>query len=568
MAVNTYDEVPYPSASFPQTHPLRLATMARLFGLNPASPSRCRVLELGCADGANLLPLAEAYPESSFLGLDLSLRQIESGRETIREAGLSNVRLEQVDLLAYDPGEDQFDYIIAHGLYSWVPDAVRERILALCQRALTPLGVAYISYNTLPGWHMRGMIRHMTLYHASQFDHTAERVAQSRALVRFLADSVPTTNNAYGQFLQAELAAMEQWQDGYLRHDLLEDENRAFYFHDFIAGARRHGLQYLSEPDLSSMLAGNLAPAVQETLASFARDLIALEQYMDFLRNRSFRMTLLVREGLTLVRGLDPRALRSCWFGAAARPESPAPDPRPGVREFFRLANGTTFSSVSALFKAMLCVLHEARPNGLTYDQLQQQVRSRLSPQGTSLEAVTGRDREEEAICQQAMVLYGGNLVEVLAEAPAPCGAADAHRPRTTPLMRHQARHHPRHVTNLRHLCVPVDGFSRQVIELLDGHRDRAAVTAALVQRRRDGVFQVPDTGGQVVETDTQWTDFFGSRLPAILDILAQRHFLADAGPARFTVAPVSSGVILPSAESGTEGIPALPLSGAPGTRP
>ena len=115
---------------------------------------------------------------------------------------------------------------------------------------------------------------------------------------------------------------------------------------------------------------------------------------------------------------------------------------------------------------------------------------------------------------------------------------------------------------------MPVDGFSRQVIELLDGHRDRAAVTAALVQRRRDGVFQVPDTGGQVVETDTQWTDFFGSRLPAILDLLAQRHFLADAGPARFTVAPVSSGVILPSAESGTEGIPALPLSGAPGTRP
>lgn len=526
MSANTYDEVPYPSSSFPQTHPLRLATMARLFGLSPASPSRCRVLELGCADGANLIPLAELYPDSEFVGLDLSSRQIEAGREVVRQVGLPNIRLEQGDLLTFDPGEQRFDFIIAHGLYSWVPDSVRERIFALCQQALTSQGVAYISYNTLPGWHMRGMIRHMTLYHASHFEQTSERVAQARALVRFLADAVPAVGSAYGQFLQAELAAMEHWQDGYLRHDLLEDDNRAFYFHEFIRDARRHHLQYLSEPDLSSMLAGNLSPSVQSTLASISRDLIAMEQYMDFLRNRSFRMTLLVRDGLRLERGLDPRLLRTCWFSANAHPVSPAPDTRAGVRETFRLANGTTFSSESALFKTLICLLHEARPNGLRYEDLLGRVRERLSPGGSMLEAVTGRDREEEAVCQQVMMLYGSNLVEVLCEPPVACSPPEVRLPRTTELMKHQARNHPRHVTNLRHLCVPIDGFARQVIELLDGHRDLAAVTAALVQRLRQGVFRVQDTGSAAFETDEQRTAFLAPRVQSVVTLLSQRHFL------------------------------------------
>jgi len=532
MSANTYDELPYPSASFPQSHPVRLATMAHLFGLSPTPPDHSHVLELGCADGANLIPLAQSYPQSTFVGLDLSARQIESGQRVIREVGLTNIELRQGDIRLFDAGDRPFDYIIVHGIFSWVPDDVRESILTLCHRFLAPQGVAYISYNTLPGWHMRGMIRQMMLYHTSELGTTAGRIEQSRALVRFLAESVPTEGNPYGQFLRSELAAMETWQDGYLRHDLLEDDNRAFYFHDFIAQAGRHGLQYLSEPDLSSMLAGNLTPAVQSTLAGISRDLIAMEQYMDFLRNRSFRMTLLVHQGIRLERGLDPRKVRPCWFGATAQPVSPTPDPRAGVRETFRLANGATFSSESALFKAVMCTLHDALPNGLHYGELVTRVRARLAPLSAPSASAIGHDREEEAICQQLLMQYGSGLIDLTSAPWVSCGRQEDPAPATTALMRHQARHDPRHVTNLRHLCVPIDGFSRQVIDLLNGSRSTADVAAVLARRILDGEFRIQDSGGESIATEPELIRFLVPKVESVIKTLAQRNFLI-ASPAQ-----------------------------------
>src|SRR6516165_1854731 len=91
----TYDELPYESYPFVFTHPDTLATAAILFGLNPPPVEACRVLELGCASGGNLLPMAEALPGSHFVGLDLSARQIDAGRQVA-----ATVRLDNLDLRA------------------------------------------------------------------------------------------------------------------------------------------------------------------------------------------------------------------------------------------------------------------------------------------------------------------------------------------------------------------------------------------------------------------------------------------------------------------------------------
>ena len=84
MAETPYDEVRYPGRFYPQTSPERLATLGTLFGLNPAPVDHCRVLELGCGDGGNLLPLAELLPRSSFLGIDLARAAIEHDLDTFR----------------------------------------------------------------------------------------------------------------------------------------------------------------------------------------------------------------------------------------------------------------------------------------------------------------------------------------------------------------------------------------------------------------------------------------------------------------------------------------------------
>ena len=159
-ALNVYDEVLYPPTSFPQTHPNRLATIAFLRGLQPAPINNCRVLELGCGVGSNIVGMAFQLPASEFIGPDLARRPIESGQNFVKELGLSNVTLYQIDVCEADSERfGRFDYIIAHGLYSWVPQPVRDALLKLCARALTPHGVAMISYATYPGGFIEQLIR-------------------------------------------------------------------------------------------------------------------------------------------------------------------------------------------------------------------------------------------------------------------------------------------------------------------------------------------------------------------------------------------------------------------------
>src|SRR6516165_7913322 len=152
----SYDEIPYSNNAFYHTHPDCLATVATLFGMKPAPVQACRVLELGCGRGGNLIPMATSLPTSRFVGIDLSARQIAGGQEAVESLGLTNVELKQLSILDVDSDFGRFDYIICHGVYSWVPAAVQEKILEICAQNLAPSGIAYISYNCYPGWHLRG----------------------------------------------------------------------------------------------------------------------------------------------------------------------------------------------------------------------------------------------------------------------------------------------------------------------------------------------------------------------------------------------------------------------------
>src|SRR5215831_9257249 len=108
--------------------------------MNPAPLDRCRVLELGCGDGGNLIPMAYRLPGSEFVGLDRGERGIEAGRAMARAARVSNIDLRCLDILDTGSELGKFDYIIAHGVYSWVPELVQERLLAICRTHLNPQG--------------------------------------------------------------------------------------------------------------------------------------------------------------------------------------------------------------------------------------------------------------------------------------------------------------------------------------------------------------------------------------------------------------------------------------------
>src|SRR5262245_13926006 len=321
-----YDEVRYTSRPFPQTHPDRLATLATWFGMHPAAVDRCRVLELGCGTGANLIPMALGLPESSFVGVDLATSAIADGQAMASALGLANLDLLALDVRTIPDQFGVFDYIIAHGLFSWVTHDVQEQILEVCTTHLAPDGVVYISYNANPGCHVRTMVREMMLYHVRAISDPQRRVTQALDFAQFLGAALPEAD--YSAFLRVELEELLEWRRDYVFHDDLAPHNEPLYFSQFMDRAQRHGLQYLAEANIFDMQDYGFPPAVREYLrrVESGRGLLDREQYLDFIKNRRFRQTVLCHGQRKLERDVDPAAVRQFYISSQATPESDPPD--------------------------------------------------------------------------------------------------------------------------------------------------------------------------------------------------------------------------------------------------
>jgi SAM-dependent methyltransferase len=227
-----YDEVPYSSFTFPQTRPDRLATLGAFHGLNTASPDKCRVLELGCGDGTNLISFAYILPNSEFVGIDLSATHIEKAEKTAQELGLSNLTFLKEDVMDFSRERfGEFDFIIAHGLFSWVPDFVREKVLQIYAECLTEDGVGYISYNAYPGCHIRQMIWHMMQFHTEKIEDPMAKVNHGVNFLNFLVAASPT-DSLYQTMIKTELSQFAERTAENIFHDDFASLNQPFYFHE------------------------------------------------------------------------------------------------------------------------------------------------------------------------------------------------------------------------------------------------------------------------------------------------------------------------------------------------
>jgi methyltransferase-like protein/SAM-dependent methyltransferase len=471
--VNSYDEVPYESQPFPQSHPDRLATIARLFGMSPPAIDHCHVLELGCAGGGNLIPMAFQLPGSEFVGIDYSRRHVQTAQEVIRDLDLKNIRVEHGSILDVDATWGAFDYIICHGVYSWVTEDVQDKILSICAENLREQGVAYISYNTYPGWHMREMIRRMMIYHTDRFTDPVRKIQQARALIDFLARSVPTKDNAYGLLLKSELEIIKKSRDYYLFHDHLEEHNAPVYFSQFAENMARYPLQYLGEADFHVMLSSGFSEEAKETLKRIAPDMIKAEQYMDFLRNRHFRQTLICRKNVSLKRNLIPEGLKDMLIAANVRPEHTPVDLSPGIRETFHSQRKSTLQTDHPLTKAAFVVMKEHWPQALGMEALFRKVLEKLAIVNPTADMDTEENRN--MLRKDLLQAYTINMVELHTHQP------DFQRgipqsPKLSPLATYQiAKGRP--AVNQRHETVRVDTLAQKLAPYLDGSRNRGQLS-------------------------------------------------------------------------------------------
>ena len=457
-----YDVVRYPGFSYPDTHPDHLDAMAILHGLSPASVERCRVLEIACNEGANLIPMAYAIPKSEFIGFDLAGLPVERGQQRIRALGLANIRLFQGDVLEAGAELGQFDYIIAHGIYSWVPELVRNRLLALCRELLTPHGVAFVSYAALPGGHLRNMLREIMLYGVQGIDDPEQKAAAAFACLRFVMNA-RKPGDPFRALIEEQLKSFEKRSPHAVFHDELSDVYHPLLFTKFIEHARSHSLQYLCEAVLPPPPDPANNSDVAPTLAGLAGDdIIAREQLLDFLRNRMYRETLLCHAEREVTREYLPEQLRCLDFASQA---SSSPGEMPGAR-VFTLPGGIKMETVHPGVIALMEQLEAAWPRALSFAEIE----PGLSAAGFVL------NQESAALLMRLAV---AKMIELHAW-KAPVAPAISTYPRASACAREEALTRT-HVTTLLHTTARLDDpLVRSFLQLLDGTRDLAALIDAL----------------------------------------------------------------------------------------
>jgi len=438
VADNPYNAVPYSTLPQQQTHPSRLGAMAVLMGMEPARVQQCRMLEIGCGTGANMIPMAAALPQSRFVGVDLADEPIAAARKTAAALDLENIRFVAGDLRDIDESYGEFDYIVAHGVYSWVPAEIADALLAVCRQRLSAHGVAFISYNAWPGAHILRMLREMMLYHSRGADNPAERIERSRWLAKYLMESNILTPAWNGMLQEIGQGILER-NSGGLYHDDLAENNEPLYFREFVAHARRHGLQYLGESEVSVNFDPKraLAPLAEQAPGA---DRIEREQYMDFLRLRRFRQTLLCHGEVEL-------------------------EPEPGPRHFDRL-----------LFSADLKV-EDDRLQGRTGSctivndsvrRIAAEFGARF-PRPLYFAEMLPHAADEGALRDILLGLCEAGFADVHTF-DFPCERAVTERPKATRLVRHQVVQ-SEYVTNACHIPVKVDEVGRCILYLLNGTR-------------------------------------------------------------------------------------------------
>lgn len=476
---NSYDIVPYQSRPFPSTHPDRLCAIGRIFGMSPAHPTDCRVLELGCASGGNLVPMAEQLQNSTFVGVDLSGIQIADGQTMIDALRLPNLSLLNSNIL--DVGKDfgMFDYVICHGVYSWVESEVQNKILSICRDLLRPHGIGFVSFNTYPGWHMRENVRRMMQYHSSRFSDIDERVRESRSLLAFVSEELEKSQAPHAPLLKTELNLLNGIEDFYLFHEHLEDHNTPCYFHEFASRLREKGLKYLGDADVTTMLGTGLPSTSLETIHRIASDIIQAEQYMDFIRNRQFRMALVCKETIPLKRTLDVDSLTGLRLALRPGSEQPVVDASQ-IEQVFHTYTGKTIRTDNPILKTALKQIIQTWPESIEIDDLYKTIEK----SGLSLQE---KEKRKLAIDLLWVIMYGSMTIHSW---DPPLIPNHGTKPKLRPSSILTARRSG-FVTNARHERVVLNELIVQLSQFLDGKNDRNAIVSKMVALAKNNALKI-----------------------------------------------------------------------------
>lgn len=458
MTISSYEELPYTTFALRGAHPSRLGALARLHGLDTPLPDNCSVLEIGCGTGGNLAHLAYLYPKSRFVGVDISPAHISLARELAQGSSLSNVEFRLGDFAEIVTEAGAFDYIMCHGVYSWIRPDLRERLMEVIKSALSAEGVAFISYNVLPGWRQRGAIRDIMKTGATlgvvrdQSSDPRALLAAGIELLTLVGATRKKGGDLFGTFVREALERMSDSDPSYLFHEFLEEHNDAVLFSDFIGAASNHGLQFLSEAKPALMSCDDLGPEVSNYLSRLDGDIIAREQTLDMLRNRMFRETLLCHSAHQLKRDLKASVFKSLRFVSDYRLISQSP----AKARFEEVTSQRSVETPVDEHSRLLVRIGEWGYSGVSFEQLQGAI-------GNDPSLSLGERELMHAIVR----LWRSGFIEAVSEAPNVKHVARG-VPKISPIAHYQTRH-GNLVTALQHKSFHLSSLELNILRAVDG---------------------------------------------------------------------------------------------------
>jgi SAM-dependent methyltransferase len=452
---NSYDVVRYPSWPVSNTHPARIGAVNALFGLPFVPFARCRVLEIGCGNGVNLMSMAVGAPDAEFVGIDLAEKPIAYGRALAEAAGLTNVHLKAEDVTRTGAAIGLFDYIICHGVYAWVPPPVRQAIMALIGAALGENGVAFVSYNADPGCRIRQILRDLMLDQVSGTEEPAERVKAAHEALQAFID-VWSDADPFQSALKTEALDMLKRPAALLYHDELGEFYAPQRLNDMVDAARVAGLDYLCD------MRGRDLGAMCSNPESFdTQHWVRVERARDFAEMRRFRQSILRRAGDPIDRRFKPESLKHLWAAAALTPMNA--DAQDAGVFAFSTPKGAEYETRDPRLTEFLTRLGQAFPAPLPCAEI----------------------IDDGTVCEAILALYVKDIVE-LTTAPLPFAVAAGEYPLASPLARAQIAQGEDVLSALHHRAIRLgDDGARGFVALLDGARSHADIVRDMARETR-----------------------------------------------------------------------------------
>lgn len=492
-----YDALPYESYPYLKTHPDNLYLVARLHGLNPPDFRTARVLELGCAGGGNLAPFAYLYPGSKCYGIDISEEELKHARHVKEQLKIANADFEKRNIMEISKEKDGvFDYIICHGILSWVPKPVQDKIFRICSEQLSENGLALLSFNAYPGWHAVRGVRDMLLHQTRDCKTPEEKIKKAHNILSFVTRNASPYSPGYAKFMQNENHLLSSVFQSYILHDHLGEVNDPLYLYEFNDNLEKNGLQFITDVDLHNFYPNFLADEARAKLRTIS-DRMERLQMIDFLRNQRFHSALIGRKGQKISEKPDGNLIFDYHFTVNARPSEANPDPAQTIKFVKLRFEHESFSSADRYLNEILLEMRLNASHPMKMDDII----------ASCMEATGLGDPEpfREAILKHGMELLFGGFINAFADA-APTVNYLSDKPRAHPYVHWLASTHPKasKIMSAHRTLIETDGFVNHVISYCDGNHTQEEIEQKMLERFKKKEMSLRDRNGLPITDPVQ----------------------------------------------------------------